>query len=921
VIVGRDRELAVIARLLDGVVDGPAVLAVLGAAGIGKTTVWGAGLAAAQTRGFRVLVCRAAAAEVRLSYAGLTDLLGDVSGDDLAWLPGPQRRALDAALLREVHDKDFSDPRSVAAGFLAVLEHLAGRCPVLVAVDDVQWLDEPTRQVITFAVRRCRGPVVTLTTRCIGAGSPRCEEIWPRDPARLWRLDVGPLNPSVLHHVLIENVGRSFPRPVLLRIARTSGGNPYYAVEIARSLDLRDSAPPVFPDSLRAVVGDHIRSLEPRVQDALLVVSALAAPSLDLVGRACGGANAVDLLGTAEDSGVVEFSGGYARFTHPLLADGVYSETSPTKRRALHRNLSELVDDVEERARHLALAVTGPEADAVNALDVAAAQARRRGAVSAAAELLELAIGLGANDPMRRVQAAQDHFHADDPLRARDMLQEAITELSPGPQRAAALATLGTILYEIDDYSEAIETLQQAYDDAGNDLQVRSEIAMDLIIALGHRGRMGEAISYTERAERDSEQAGDTGLLAEVLSVSQFNGFLSGKGIDDAALERALALEDPQRRSHAIRWPSMGAAMLHIWTHRLDDARSELAALRRRCLERGLESDVALLAYHATYVALWSGDVGAAQILSRDATDRALMVSADHPRALGLATQALVWAWTGQVEQARAACEEAVAILTKIGMTAGVMWVMSTLGMLTISVGDHEAAVRWLVPAAAAAMEGGLGEPVCFPFLPDAAEALIGLGRLDEAELLVQRLEVSGGGPDRVWAQAVGARTRGLLAAARGDLDAAVLAFGRALAAHDRLPLRYERARTLLALGQLQRRRNERRAARASLEEAVGLFDAVGTTRWADNARAELGRLGARPGPAEELTKTQERVAELAARGLTNREVAAALIISPKTVEANLSRVYQKLGIRSRAQLGAWLAQRRTEDHRTLPGA
>ena len=148
----------------------------------------------------------------------------------------------------------------------------------------------------------------------------------------------------------------------------------------------------------------------------------------------------------------------------------------------------------------------------------------------------------------------------------------------------------------------------------------------------------------------------------------------------------------------------------------------------------------------------------------------------------------------------------------------------------------------------------------------------------------------------------------------RGAADAAyirrAIAFQRALDAHDQLPLPYDRARTLLLLGRLQRRGNERLAARATLEEAARAFDAVGAARWADNARAELDRLGARPGPVDELTPTEQRVAQLAARGLTNREVAAALVVSPKTVEANLSRVYRKLGIRSRAELGAWLVQR-----------
>ncbi len=913
-IVGRERELAAIARLLDGVVDGPAVLALWGEAGIGKTTVWEAGLAAAQAQSYTVLACGAAAAEVRLSYAGLTDLLTDVGAGDFAWLPDPQRRALDAALLRGSDgDSRPPDPRAVAAGFLSVLTRLAGESPVVVAVDDVQWLDEPTREVAAFAVRRCRGPVAVLTAGRGGGPSDGRGDIRPRDPARLCHVDVGALSPAALHHVLVERLGRSFPRPVLLRITQASGGNPFYALEIARSLHLRGSALTRFPDSLRAVVQDHIGSLEPAVRETLLVVSALGAPHLDLVGRACGGADTTEVLGAAENAGVIELSGGYARFTHPLLANGVYTEASPTARRALHRRLSGLVDDVEERARHLALAVTGPEAAAVDALDAAAGQARRRGAASAAAELLELAIGLGADDPLRRVQAARDHFHAGDPLRARHLLEPAVAAFGPGSARAEARALLATIFYQVDGYALAVETLRRAFDDAGDDPRLRAEIALELQIALTNGGRVGEAEPYAVVAVEEAERVGDDGLLAETLGGSVLVRFLAGHGVDEAALARALVLEDPDRRTHALRWPSLHAAMVYLWTRRVDQAQAGLMAVRERCLQRGDESTLWFLSFHAATAALWSGDVETAQQLAADVADRALMVGTEHVQAFALSVQTQVAVWTGRVEEAQAAGEDAAATLAKFGMAPGSLFTQGALGILALSVGDHDAAARWLAPAATAMDEMGLGEPACVPFLPDAAEALIALGRLDEAEPLVDRLEASDRGPARAWAEAVGARTRGLLAAAGGDLDAARSAYERALVAHARLPLRYEQARTLLALGQLQRRRNERRAARTTLEEAARAFDAVGAAGWAGHAWAELDRLGTRPGPVDRLTPTEERVAELAASGLTNREVAAALVISPKTVEANLSRAYRKLGIRSRAQLGAWLAQQRAE--------
>jgi DNA-binding CsgD family transcriptional regulator len=227
-----------------------------------------------------------------------------------------------------------------------------------------------------------------------------------------------------------------------------------------------------------------------------------------------------------------------------------------------------------------------------------------------------------------------------------------------------------------------------------------------------------------------------------------------------------------------------------------------------------------------------------------------------------------------------------------------------------VSLGDYRAAAATLGPLAAAAAAMGYSEPTAAPFAPDAAEALIGVGRLDEAATLVDQLESNGQRLDRAWALALGARCRSLLLAATGDLDSAAGAAGRALDEHRRLPMPFERARTQLVLGQIQRRRRQKRAAAAALQEAAQIFGELGMPLWADRARAELERASVSPAGGARLTPSERRVARLAATGMTNREVAGALFISPKTVEANLARVYHKLGIRSRAELGQRMAER-----------
>jgi DNA-binding CsgD family transcriptional regulator len=293
--------------------------------------------------------------------------------------------------------------------------------------------------------------------------------------------------------------------------------------------------------------------------------------------------------------------------------------------------------------------------------------------------------------------------------------------------------------------------------------------------------------------------------------------------------------------------------------------------------------------------------------------ERARITGTDLAFAIAQGAATALHAWVGHADEARTSAAESRPRLQAIGMTAAELFVLRFIGALELSLSDPGAAAALLAPAATAMASMDFQEPAAVPLLPDAAEALLAVGQLAEAESMVAMLEKSGRTPDRAWARAVGARTRGLLRAATGDLDGADSAFATALAAHAVLPLRYDRGRTFLAVGRLRRRRNDRRGAREAFERAEADFAAVGADGWARNATAELARVSPHPGAGSDLTPTEQRIAELAGSGMTNREVAATLFVSPKTVEANLTRVYRKLGIRSRAELGRWYAEQRAE--------
>jgi len=351
--------------------------------------------------------------------------------------------------------------------------------------------------------------------------------------------------------------------------------------------------------------------------------------------------------------------------------------------------------------------------------------------------------------------------------------------------------------------------------------------------------------------------------------------------------------------------PSVQRALLLEWTGRLDEAHKVLEAVRRRCGEKGEEGELIFIAQHVVLSSIWRGDFVEADLVAEDAMERARQLGGDTPLFLAHSLRANLVAYAGREADAREAAEEALEIGRRTGAFRLTERVVAALGFLEVSLGRYEAAIATLQPLVT--KFDPASTPTELPnaaFLVDAIDALIQVGRGAEAEPLIDALERNGERQGRAWMMAVGARGRSMLLAARGDLDAASAAAARAIAEHDRLPMPFERARTLLMLGQLQRRQRRKEFASASLQEALDIFERLDVPLWADRARAELARANVGPRQSGQLTPSEQRVAELAASGMKNRDVATALFISPKTVEANLARIYRKLGIKSRAELG-----------------
>ena len=382
--------------------DGPHALFLEGEAGIGKTRLWQEGVERARGLGLRVLSTRPGGTEVKLALAGLSDLLGDVAAETLPELPPPQRRALAVALLLEEPGGAPPDDRAVGAAFLGSLRVLANAGPVLVAVDDVQWLDRASARVLEFACRRLDGERIGMlvTVRLAADETEPVELARALGDDRVEHLLLGPLTVAAVYELVRVHLDLALSRPVLLRVHESSGGNPFFALELSRALrragaEPTPSEPLPVPPSLRELVRARLALLPRSSAETLLVAAALSRPTVSLVEEAVGsGARADRDLGRAAEAGVIELQGDRIRFAHPLLASIPFSAAPAESRRSIHRRLAAVVADPEERARHLALAAEGPDVDVAAALADAAARAKARGAIAAGAELAEQALRL-----------------------------------------------------------------------------------------------------------------------------------------------------------------------------------------------------------------------------------------------------------------------------------------------------------------------------------------------------------------------------------------------------------------------------------------------------------------------------------------------------------------------------------------------
>ena len=900
---GRDDELAIVARFLEGVPSGAAGLVIEGEAGIGKTTLWRATKEDAEARGYLVLSYAAVEAEVSLPFVGLVELLGPVLEDALPILPAVQREALEAALFRVEPSGDGGGEAAVSSAALGVVR--AVDRPLLLAIDDIQWLDRQTARVLAFAFRRLEGAVAILASRRVTepSGSPELDRVLAERDVDT--LPIGPLSIFALDAMLREQLGFELERSRLRELHKVTGGNPLYAREIARESLRTGAGQLAVPRTLSELLRQRVRAATPAARRLLLLAAELGDPKLDVLAD-------LDVPGDAFGELVARelavSSSGRLRLTHPLLAAAAREEALANELSELHRFLAERLEDDVERALHLALASREPDGRIARRLEYAASSAEARGAQETALALVEDAIRLTPNEGealwRRMLQRAYHLGRIGDVTRQRGQLEDLLDRVPSGQLRARALCELATV-----DEFGGLEHARAALREPGIDLRLRCQAQLLCGWHLSLAADLALALAVFREAASTAAAARDRWQQAIATCSIAFTNYLLGQPFDSEAFDRSVSAYARERRGRErpnyIWEPRSLRGRLRVIEGEYDGARNDLAQILIRHRELGDEVGIVNAQCGLARLEVAAGDLEAATAHAERALDIAQHITAGSTAPDFWGTAAVVHAWSGREQAARETAERALAVPTLIPEIE--RRAASALGLLELSLGNAVKAHAQFRRAVEVVRLTRFRHPGFFWFWHDALEACVGADHLDEAEQLLAWLDELVRDIDHAPARASAEIARALIIAARGDIQAAVDAADAAVAQHERFDRPLDRARTLLIRGAILRRAKQRRAARESLALAAAIFEGCGARLWHTRTERELARTGARHAAAWELTPTEGQVAGLAAAGVKNKEIAEQLFISVKTVEANLSRVYGKLGVRTRTELAAKL--------------
>ncbi len=838
--------------------------------------------------------------------------------DLMADLPDPQADALRAALGWGPATGTAGTPGDrylIAAATLSLLAAAADAKPLLVVVDDLHWADSESAAALLFAARRMRHDAVAFLF-AVRTGSE------PTMP--LSGLDVVSLT-GLTSASAAQMLPETLASGVLARLVDQTHGNPLALSAIAERLNTAQrlgasALPDPLPVHARLELAYEplLRELSPSAMWAVLLFAAAQQDAVAAAPIAALRENAEDAgsaLDEAEERGVLVRDRGGIRFRHPLLRSAAWAMAAPAQRRAAHRALAAaLPGDAARAARswHLAEASSGPDDALADDLeDVADEERTRRGFASGSAALERAA--LLTRDPERAADrlaaAAGDAFLAGDLERTRMLADRVLAGPASAAARASVLSTLGVLEQYAGSVPRAADRLAAAADLARGAQRVwaLSELGAT-------RFRLNDLAGLAECADRIAAVA-DLDDPEQRMLVDFMGGFAStvlgqpaaGRPLLTRALEALLSpplRDDPRYLTHLLLVAAFRGDIDAILV--IEAAAETRLALAR---ERGA---LGVLVPALSLMAAGHAILGDHRRAFADAGEAAeLGEQLGYVADTAVAVEMLAWqsAARGLHDDARRALAQATALTDRAGTTAYHAHHAITAGFCALSRGDPAEAVAVLEKRIA--VDGGvgsMGEPL--GIAPDLIEAYVGMGRLPDAAALARRYAAETPQPAPKSTEALISRSLALTA---DTLEEAESAFEAALAAHNEAYDAFEAARTRLLFGARLRRAGRRVAAREQLRSAVDAFTAMDLTAWQQRAAAELAATGASLRTAghattEPLTSQETRVALLVARGLSNKEVAAALFLSPKTIEHHLAGVFRKRGFRSRTELARAMA-------------
>jgi DNA-binding CsgD family transcriptional regulator len=636
--------------------------------------------------------------------------------------------------------------------------------------------------------------------------------------------------------------------------------------------------------------------MSPAGRDAVLAAALLADPTAAVVERA---ADRVGLE-AAVAAGILVADGHGLRFVHPLFAEAATWLTPDTRQREMHLRLAPLLADSEAQAQHLALGTSEPASAVAATLERAAEDAHRRGARSSASVLMEHAARLTPDDELddaarRTTNAAHWWTDAGDMRRAMALMEQLVDRLPHGTRRLDALHARARAA---EDRQVCRRVLEGALAEADG------YPSHQVIFLFGLCYALNDALDFDESRERArlavelAEQSGDQTLL--VLALGMAGGMHVGQSCVDV-LRKACAVERELDWFDPYDSPAVWLAWWLLANDELGPARQLFLEQLATTVEQGDDWSRTWFHWHLAELECRAGNYQTAR--DHAETGLELAEQSDHVYVLNvlLHSRALVAAHVGDAATARSYAEESIATAEAVHSRLHTLRPRIALAFLAVSQQRYADALQLLDGLPEVALNGPYW--ATYPFWGDLFEALVSLKELERARSLLADIDARGHLAERPASAPVLARCRGLLLAASGSLDEAATALEESLRLQLERPLPLERARTLLALGEVQRRAKQRRIARETLQQALEIFEQLGARLWVDRARNEIARLGGRAPTGDALTPSEQRIADLVAEGMTNKEVAAVLVIADRTVESALTQIYRKLDVRSRTEL------------------